>query len=125
MKIKNFLTYIKENYEEIPENDSIEITIDLVPYSVKRIPSNNNPKFEMENMLGMEGFDILKRRNVDACGVCDGSFEVCVSNDTIQIEIYKSFIEGYPTAEDALYDAVASMVDKYNSVGWEFLQIEK
>jgi hypothetical protein len=122
VKIKNFLTYIKENYEDIPEKDTLEISIDEAPYSVKRIPSNKNPTFEIKNMLGMDGFDILQKSSADGCGVCDNSFKVWVTNDTIRMEIFKSFIEGFPTAEDALYDAVASMVDKYNSIGWEFLK---
>jgi hypothetical protein len=119
--IKNFSTYIKENYEDIPMSDSFEITIDMVPYTVKRIPSNSNPTFEMKNMLGMEGSEHAQRKN-GACGVVDKSFEVCVTPDTIQIELFSSFVDGFSEIQFALSEAVKIITDKYNSIGWEMLQ---
>lgn len=103
-------------YEEF--NKTFKITYDLVDYLVKEIGKNT---FEIDNFFGIDGIDILKRKNGfgETRGYYD-SFEVTINEDNNKLEI-KIDSELNDNIIDTFIEIIDIIGDHYDSVGWEFL----
>jgi hypothetical protein len=116
-----------EKFNQINENmDTVTIEIFSVPYELKKVVSENYipNSYRMDNIFGDDGIEILKRRNPygDPQGDYHNYFSVEIEDDTIVISLYEKILEDGRSIEEALEDALRTIVEKYESVGWEFLE---
>lgn len=115
--IKNFNDFNRIN----ESNENIPIDIWHVPYEAKKVGNN---QFTIENPFGTNAIDILKRKNDygETSGSFQNFFTVDVEEDSIKITLLPDILDMFDgDEEEALIDALKTIENYYNDVGWEFL----
>lgn len=98
-----------------------QVYIDHVPYDVSQTDPH---RIKIENKWGMEGIRSLKRTNPwgEPNGTVDHMYYVEVGEETVEIQVSDKLIEACDNdVQEAFLDAIRSIEDHYDSVGWEFL----
>lgn len=110
--------YIKQATKKFLLQKTGRISIDLVEYPFVETKKTHFILFE--NPFGMEGINVLNRKNAfgDNTGILDGDVKVIIEEERIEIRIRED-------SEKTLEDVIRYISDYYPSVGWEFLETDK